>query len=169
MHASIEHIKELYDYLVWADRLTLDAGTGVVEGEYHRERPISSGSIHKLLVHVMAAEWVWLTRWRGSSPARIENQEDYPTRAALEARWPQVHAELLAFVDKQTDDSVGARLHYRHTGGEDRSVTLGHAMIHVVDHSSYHRGQLNSMIKQAGGVPATASYITFKAHRPGED
>jgi uncharacterized damage-inducible protein DinB len=58
---------------------------------------------------------------------------------------------------------------YRHISGEERVVPLGHAMIHVVDHSTYHRGQLNTMIKQAGGQPAMAYYITFHARKPGQD
>jgi|SRR5579864_3209113 len=165
MHTNIEQMRELFNYLQWADRLVLDATAGLAEEEYFRQRAISLGSIHNLVVHTMGAEWVWLSRWRGTSPARIENHDDYPTRAALEARWPRVHAELFEFLDRQTPESLAAPLVYRHTSGDQYTVPLGHSMIHVVDHATYHRGQLNTMIKQAGGVPAAASYITYQTRR----
>jgi uncharacterized damage-inducible protein DinB len=165
MNLSIEQITELFDYLCWADRLMVGAAGELPEEEYYKARGISLGSIHNLLVHLMAAEWIWLQRWRGHSPTRIESYEDYPTRTALEARWPEVHAELREFLGGQTHESLAAPLAFRNIAGEASVVPLGQLMIHVVDHGSYHRGQLNTMIKQAGGQPAPAFYAMYQRQK----
>jgi uncharacterized damage-inducible protein DinB len=49
----------------------------------------------------------------------------------------------------------------RNTYGEWFSLPLGETMIHVVDHATYHRGQINAMIKMAGGMPAAPYYQRY--------
>ncbi len=154
-------IRRLFDYLKWADEAMMAAAQTVSDYEYYLSRGFSHGSIHGLLVHGMAAQIVWLERWRGNGEAAIEGIDRYPTRADLELRWPEVHAELFAFLDLQTDDSLQTAVVARNTYGEQFSLPLGDTMIHVVDHATYHRGQTNSMIKVAGGGPAAAFYQRF--------
>jgi uncharacterized damage-inducible protein DinB len=162
MSLSVEQATELFDYMFWADRMMVAAASSLSAEEYYKARGMSLGSIHNLLVHLMAAEWLWLERWRGNSPKRVENQDDHPTREALEARWPQVHAELLEFMGQQNAESLAKPLSFKSTAGEASTIRLGQLMIHLVDHGSYHRGQLNSLIKQAGGQPAPAFYVTYQ-------
>jgi len=154
-------MRDLFDFVRWGDVQMLDAASKLSDEEYYRERNISMGSIHKLLVHAMAAQWLWLSRYEGKSPARIEDHADYPMRAALEERWPVVHLALTQFLDKQTAQSLGQPMTYQALSGEIVSGTLGEFMFHLVDHGSYHRGQLNTMIKQAGGKPMTLGYRNF--------
>jgi uncharacterized damage-inducible protein DinB len=165
MPVSLEHIKELYDYLFWGDRMMFSAATALPDAEYFMERGMSAGSIHKLLAHLMGAEAVWLERWRGQAPARIENADDHPTRAALDARWERVHADLREFLSKQTNESLAGPITFRSFTGDPSAIPLGELMVHVVDHASYHRGQLNTMIKQAGGQPAPVFYVTYQRQK----
>jgi uncharacterized damage-inducible protein DinB len=94
---------------------------------------------------------------------RIEDVKDYPTRAALEERWPVVHLGLSQFLDRQNARTLEAPFTYQTTQGEIVTGMLGDFLFHVVDHGSYHRGQLNTMIKQAGGTPVTVGYRNFLA------
>ena len=156
-------VHRFFDYMKWADEAMMGASRTVSAQEYHRPRGFSHGSIHGLLVHGMAAQDVWLRRWQGDGEAAIENETRHPTRTDLIGRWPEVHAELFAFLDRQTDESLLIPVVARNTYGERFSVPLGDTMIHVVDHATYHRGQINSMIKMAGGEPAAAYYQRYLA------
>ena len=158
---TYEQIHDLFDFLRWGDLQMLHAAGGVSDVEYYKERNISMGSIHKVLVHAMAAEWLWLSRWKGETPKRIEDHMDYPTRQALKERWPVVHLALTEFLDEQTYDSLNANFSYRTMKGEEVSGTLAEFMFHVVDHGSYHRGQLNTMIKHAGGTPVQVGFRNY--------
>ena len=158
----------MFEFLRWADQQLMDAARQVPDDGYYKDQHISIGSIHKLLVHCMAAQWLWLSRWRGESPTKLENHEDYPTRDSLEQRWPLVHSATLDFLGLQTPRSLARDVQYRTTRGETYNVPLGELMLHVIDHASYHRGQINTMIKHAGGKPANCSYhdyITQKARQ----
>src|SRR5688572_22598872 len=160
-----DQMRDLFDFLRWGDVQILDAASKLPDDQYYKEREISLGSIHKLLVHAMTAEALWLARWNGKHVDRIENHEDFPTRESLANQWPVVHLALSQFLDKQTAQSMAQPLTYQTTTGEIVTGGLGEFMFHLVDHGSYHRGQLNSMIKQAGGNPVTVGYRNFLASR----
>jgi uncharacterized damage-inducible protein DinB len=156
-----EQMRGLFDFLRWGDVQMLDATESLSEEEYYKERGVSIGSIHKVLVHSMTVQWLWLTRWKGTSPARIEDHTDYPTRAALVDRWPVVHLALSQFLDQQTAASLAQELTYQRMAGPVMTGMLADFMFHLVDHGTYHRGQLNAMIKQAGGKPVGVGYWNF--------
>ena len=153
-------IHGLFEYMKWGDELMVEAAAAarVPDGAYYLHRGMSHGSIHGLLVHGMGAQDVWLRRWRGEGEARIEGVEACPTRADLLGRWPDVHRALLDFLGGESDASLERIVVARNTYGERFSLPLGATMLHVVDHATYHRGQVNSMLKQAGAEP-TAPYL----------
>jgi uncharacterized damage-inducible protein DinB len=153
----------LFGYLQWADEAMLVASHSVADYEYHLSRGFSHGSIHGLLVHGMAAQDVWLRRWQGDGEAAIEGVDQCPTRSDLIRRWPEVHSKLFSFLDRQSDDSLHATVVGRNTYGELFSLPLGDTMLHVVDHATYHRGQINSMIIMAAGKPVAAYYQRYLA------
>ena len=165
MNTTKEHLREMFEYVRWGDGLLVAASRTVPDKGYYAEQNISIGSIHKLLVHCMAAQWLWLCRWRGESPTRIESHEDYPDRDALQQRWPLVHAAMLDFLGLQSQKALARELHYRNTKGEPHVAPLADLMLHVSDHASYHRGQINTMIKHAGGKPATVSYQVYSMQK----
>ena len=155
-------IRHLFDYMIWCDRAAFDAGRRIAEVEYYAPRDISAGSIHNLFVHQMVAQQTWLKRWQGKvMVGRLENHVEYPTRELLADRWPGVHAALLEFLDAQSVDSLNAPLTVRRNNGEELTLPLGAMMTHVADHGTYHRGQLNTMFKQAGVEPVYTPYFRY--------
>ena len=163
MSVTNELLGRLFDYMKWADETMISASKTVPDGEYHLPRGFSFGSIHGLLVHGMASQEVWLRRWQGDGEAAILGEAHYPTRADLVSRWPEVHSDLFAFLSRQTNSSLLDTIVARNTYGEVFSLPLGETMIHVIDHATYHRGQINSMIMMAGGKPAAPYYQRFLA------
>jgi uncharacterized damage-inducible protein DinB len=161
MTVTKEHLTSMFEYVRWGDSVMMRAARSVPDEGYYREQGISAGSIHKLLVHAMAAQWLWLCRWRGESPTRIQNQEDYPTRDSLEQRWPLVHSAVLDFLSMQSPKSLARVIEYRNTKGEVFALPLAEQVLHVIDHAAYHRGQVNTMIKRAGGTPSSVSYHLY--------
>jgi uncharacterized damage-inducible protein DinB len=158
---TVDQLRDAYAFLIWGDQRSVEVARLVSAEGFAAEQGISLGSVHKLLAHMMATQITWLARWRGTSPTRIENHTDYPTLAAIDARWPTVHADLLAFVEAQTPATLAAPLSYRTTAGQPVTLPLGQAMLHVPDHGSYHRGQLNSMARRAGGTPLPIMRYTW--------
>ncbi len=156
----------MMEFMFWGDRHVLTAACAIIEPEYYAERGFSAGSLHKLLVHTMAAQWVWLSRWKGHDLRRLEDTTDYPTRESLLKRWPQVHADFSEFILAQTALTLAAPLTYRNTRGDQFTLPLGELILHCLDHGTYHRGQVNSLIKLAGGTPVALNYLQFSLEYP---
>jgi uncharacterized damage-inducible protein DinB len=168
MQYDPDFIRHLFDYMIWSDRTMFDAARKIPDAEYYKPREFSAGSIHNLFVHQMAAQRMWHTRWHGSFPTRLEDHTDHPTRELLAERWPVMHDELRAFAARQTRESINAVMRIRRTDGEELEQILGAMMMHVADHGTYHRGQLNSMFKQAGAATAYTPYFRFAQQQGGK-
>jgi uncharacterized damage-inducible protein DinB len=161
MHYDPGFILHLFQYLAWADRAMLAAAGAVPDEEYYKPRGFSAGSIHNLLVHQMVSPKIWLARWKGEAPTRLEDQTDHQTRVLLEQRWPLVHRAVIEFVARQTEQSLNAPMEVCRTDGERITLPLGAMMVHVADHGAYHRGQLNSMLKLAGAKTVYTPYYRY--------
>jgi uncharacterized damage-inducible protein DinB len=160
MTSALTQLKEMYAYMIWADNRIIEAAATVPDEGFRRDQNISAGSIHKLLLHAVGAQWLWLGRWQGDSTRKFPTPDELRTVAAIKARWGEVHQALLAFLNLQTDESVEQRVEYIRNGQPHNNKLL-HAMCHAADHGTYHRGQLNSMIKLAGGKPVDVGYVTY--------
>ena len=166
MRYDPDFIRHLFDYMIWCDRAAFDAAPQIPEAEYYKPRGISAGSIHNLFVHQMVAQQTWLSRWKGKvMVGRLENETEHPTRELLAERWPAVHQSLLDFLDAQSVESLNAVVTVRRNNGELLTAPLGAMMLHVADHGTYHRGQLNTMFKQAGVEPVYRAYFRYAAEQ----
>jgi uncharacterized damage-inducible protein DinB len=118
-------------------------------------------SVLATLAHMVGAEWVWLTRWRGGSPTSTPTDWDVSTLEAVRERWRQVDLELSEFVGGLDDAALERPLTYTTFAGEAFSQPLAQMLRHVVNHSSYHRGQVTTLLRQLGGTPASTDLIRF--------
>ena len=168
MHYDPTFLRHLFDYIIWSDNAGLQAACGLADSDYYKNRDFSFGSIHNLLVHQMVAQKTWLSRWNGVPVlGRLENQTEHPTRELLRERWPQIHAGLLAFLAKRDEQSLNTVMTVQRTDGQCITLPLGAMMMHTIDHSAYHRGQLASMLKQAGmEKPPYNPYLFFALQEP---
>ena len=167
MTSALAHLKEIYDHLKWADEQVLAAAETVSDEGFRREQNISLGSIHKLLVHAVSAQHLWLARWQGETVLKALEPADYPTPADIRRMWDDVHSRIAAFLAKQTDASLEAAIRFRR-GEREYVMPLRHLIAHTFDHGTYHRGQLNSMITLAGGKPVEAGFLAFQRMRTGQ-
>ena len=163
-----EHVRLLYDYNAWASRRALDLCAALTPEQFARDLGSSFPSVRDTFVHVCAAEWIWLERWKGRSPVRSEWDEFHKSfsglqsirdyRAGLESRQKEFAASLTA-------DSLARPLEIRALDGTPYTQPLWQMMQHVVNHSSYHRGQVTMMLRQLGAKPVGTDLITFYRER----
>jgi uncharacterized damage-inducible protein DinB len=151
-----EDARLLFAYNRWANQRLLDAARAVAPKDFSLDRHSSFGSIQGTLLHIIAGEWRWLQNWLGK-PYDVEfRPEDYPDVAALEARWKVIVSDQQKFVDGLTDERLQARSVVR---GVERP--LARTLHHVLHHSSYHRGQVSTLLRQAGQTPPSIDFLVF--------
>ena len=131
------------------------------EEQYFRDVHSSFGSIHGTVVHIFGAQQVWLTRWKGSSPKGLPTPDLFPSFAGLVEQWNVLRKEFDAFLAALNDDRLSQSLEFRNLKGELFSMPLWQQMQHLVNHSTYHRGQVALMLRQLGIAPPGTDLITF--------
>jgi uncharacterized damage-inducible protein DinB len=158
---NLNDIRKLFDYTEWANHLLLDAVHGLTEEQRGRDFKISHGSIYGTIVHMAGAEWVWLERWHGTSPAFNWKDVDFPQLSTLRARWQQLEAQRRDYLNRLSEDEAQADLSYKNLKGEPFTLPLISQMQHVVNHSTLHRGQAVGLIRQLGVQPPAVDLLYY--------
>lgn len=149
----IAQIVELFAYNAWANRRLFTALAGLSGEDYNRDLKTSFGSLHGTVAHIVWAEDLWLRRCLKAPPPAVAQGKDLESLVAAQQRWEAIEAERARFLSGLTAASLEDLLVVKaSTGGEFRHP-LREALLHTVDHSTYHRGQLVTMIRQLGQTP----------------
>lgn len=154
-------ILRMFDYNEWAWQRVFPSLAALPAEEYFAERPFFWHSLHGLAVHSYGAEWVWLQRCRGISPAALPAQESVAGLADLRQHWDPVRAEFRAYVETLTDEQVTADIVYRDTAGKPYSFSLGDLLRHVMNHATEHRSQMTPTLAQLGHPTEPLDYLYF--------
>ena len=156
-----QEIRHLVAYSAWASNRVFDAVTPMPGEDLTRDLKSSHKSIHGTLVHMVSAERIWLARVQGGTEAPILEGTEVPTLASLRAVWEQVGYDMARFLGGITDKMLQESITARSPKGETYTHTIGQVIAHVVDHSTYHRGQVITLMRQLGVVPPNTGMITF--------
>jgi uncharacterized damage-inducible protein DinB len=161
----IEEIRELYAYDRWADDRLLEAAAGLAPEELTRDLRSSFPSILATLAHILSADWAWLERWQGRSPTEIPSEWDLSTLAGVRGEWEKVRDRRRDFLAELTDEDLTRIVSFRTLAGELFEGTLIRTLRHVVNHASYHRGQVVTLLRQLGATPP-ATDLALYYHKP---
>jgi len=161
MSRSLEEISRLFAYNRWANARTLEAVSALNAEEFGRRLEGSFPSVRETLAHIYGAEWIWLGRSRGLSPRALPSAQEVPTLQALEEKWKVVEDGQREFVEGLTEPRLVQVLSYVNVKGETWAYPLSEMLVHVVNHSTYHRGQVATMLRQLGKTPLTTDYLVF--------
>jgi uncharacterized damage-inducible protein DinB len=154
-------VRVLYEYNAWANARSLADVGRVTAEEFTRESGGSFASLRDTLVHMMWAEWIWLRRWLGESPRAQFDPAEFPDLDSARARWAEIERVRAEFIEGLTDEALRRTLTYTNTRGEEWSYTLAEMMLHTANHSTYHRGQLTTLLRQLGREPASTDFLYY--------
>ncbi|HYK81736.1 MAG TPA: DinB family protein [Gemmatimonadales bacterium] len=158
---TVAEVRELFAYNAWANRLMFAALRPLPVEQYVRDLKSSHGGVHGTLCHIVWAEQLWLTRWLGRPAPPVPQGKDLATLAAAEARWEQVEAERAAWLADLTERRLDDTWAVRPSSGGEFVHTLRQMVRHAIDHSSYHRGQIVTLLRQLGVTPPSTGLIVF--------
>src|SRR5262249_57356557 len=121
----------------------------------------SHSSLRDTLVHIMSVEWIWLSRWHGISPPALLDPTGFLDLDSVEKRWASLRHELQRFLGQIRDENLNVPISYRSVRGEDLSLPLVCTLQHVVNHHTYHRGQVATLLRQLGREPVSTHLPLF--------
>ena len=150
---TLQDIHNLVDYNYWARDRMLEAVDLLTPEQFLREVGGSFSSVRDTAAHVLAAEIVWYRRWQGESPAALSPSARFPDVASLRAEWVEYEAQVRAFTAALAEDDITRVYNYKLTTGPSGSSPLWQMFQHLVNHGTYHRGQVTTLLRQMGAKP----------------
>jgi uncharacterized damage-inducible protein DinB len=149
------------EYNKWANARMLDAASKLTSEQFLKDLRSSHRSVRDTLAHTLAAEWIWLERWKGTSPTALFTATDFPTHESLRTRWTQVENDYTEYFNGLSDEALETVIAYTNTKGESWEYPLGSMIHHLMNHSTYHRGQVTTMLRQLGAQVIPVDLLVF--------
>jgi uncharacterized damage-inducible protein DinB len=166
---NVSDIRTLYAYNRWANLRMFSVLEKLTPQQFTAPHTSSFPSIHETVFHLLAAEWIWLKRWQGTPPRATQpvtsasiqtwkmlrvNETPAPQRvetlADLRDLCDAVEAERNQLLAGLSEERLHAPLAYHDMSGVPYSMPLAELMQHVVNHGTYHRGQVTTLLREAG-------------------
>ena len=163
---NLTDITQLFKYTEWANELAMDAAARLSEENLRRDVSVSHKSIFGTLLHMAGAEWIWLERWNGRSPAKDEAWTQWTTQSCtdlevLRNRWRELVDRRWKYVSELDESQLSSDLSFKLLSGDPSSMRLVDQMQHVVNHATMHRGQVVGMIRQLGVDPPSTDLLFY--------
>jgi uncharacterized damage-inducible protein DinB len=148
-----QDLQTLLDYHYWARDRVLAALEALTPEQYSRDMGSSFRSVRDTVVHIYSADWIWFRRWQGESPAALIKADTFADLAGLRDAWQVLEGQVRAHVAGLGADEIDRVTEYRLLNGQPGASPFWQMLQHVVNHGTYHRGQLTTMLRQIGAAP----------------
>lgn len=109
----------------------------------------SFNSIHDTVLHTVNAEDAWLHRLRKENTARLDQRFAGTWQELLEV-WKQTSRQLCDWIAGFDGEQLKTPFTYRRFNGQEHTSLYYQVIAHVVNHATYHRGQLVTLLRQVG-------------------
>jgi uncharacterized damage-inducible protein DinB len=161
MAITPEALRSHLDYTAWASRRLVTAVSSLPPEELTKDFKTADHSILGTLVHVYAADRVWLGRIQGNPPARFIDPEQDMRLDVLQNDWPELLNRWQQWAAAHNGDSLRTRLSYKDLKGNPYETPLWQIVLHVVNHGTHHRGQVSGFLRALGHTPPRLDLIDY--------
>lgn len=162
---TLQEMRLLYDYNAWANHRSMKAAASLTAEQFVKPLGSSFGSVRDTLGHLYGAEWIWLERFQGRSPSSLPDSTQFKDIAGLRERWSELEPRLLGFVRGLTQTELDRVFEYKTLKFGVYSNALWESMQHLVNHGTYHRGQVTTLLRQLGAQPIATDLMHFYRER----
>jgi uncharacterized damage-inducible protein DinB len=162
---NTDDFRLLYDFNAWANQRTVDACAALTPEQFARDLGSSFKSVRDTLAHVYGAQWIWLERWHGRTPTAFPVPADFPDLESTRRRFAEVDSNLVDFAASLNAGDIQRLVEFKTMAGQAFAQPLWQMLQHVANHSTYHRGQIATMLRQLGTKATSTDLIAFYRER----
>lgn len=156
----LDAIRPLFDHMEWADATVwraVAACAGAADDKV----------LHDRLHHIHATQHAFLQAWR-SEELVFNGPDHYPGLDAVRQYALDFYAAAPAYVASIAPESVEREMllpwssfFAKRAGFEPHPSTLGETLLQLPSHSTYHRGQVNTRLRELGATPPLVDFIAW--------
>ncbi len=152
---------DLFAFNRWATNRSLDACRLVSPEDYVRPFPGGVVSLHATVTHVAGATMAWAKRIAGERVTALPTEAEVPTLNDAIVLAQEAQAAFDQLVMMLSFEQLNAILTYHNLAGVEKRLPLWAVLRHVVNHASYHRGQISTKLKAFGIVAPSTDFIAW--------
>lgn len=162
------------DYNARFNAQLYEACESIHDEERRRDRGAFFGSIHGTLAHILLGDRIWLGRFRscGIATEALADAALITSFSGLDAQivdtWADLRRErsttddvISRFVAALDDHTLASPMRYANSRGVTREHPVFVAVAHLFNHQTHHRGQVTTLLKQAGVDPGVTDFLVF--------
>lgn len=152
-----QYFTELAGFNIWANDIVCDWLIQLNEEQWNRNIISSFNSISETTLHILSAEQAWLERFQGNKHIVWQQSVFKGSKENVISLWKRASQGLKDFIGGFDENMLQQNLDFKRLNGDAYSMPWYQLFAHVVNHSTYHRGQLVTMLRQAGfaGIGST--------------
>lgn len=157
-----EHLTKYAEYNLWANKRLTAKLAELKPADWTLEQKSSFTTIRQTLLHICDAETVWYKRLKGESPTEMPDKNFDGSNDEVIQMLLDISSQFCEFVKKSDETFLNSDCNYKSTTGSPFTNAVSGIIQHCLNHSTFHRGQLVTMMRFCGvtGLPST-DYITY--------
>lgn len=161
-----QQVRNMYDFHVWANQTMLTHLKKLGEDIYTREIQSVFPTVSKAIAHIYVVDSGWLDMMNGKSmneamadSVQLTADAESKSIEEIEAMYTQLSERFRAFLDTQASLEEMIVLDNPYAGVRDTS--LAEMLLQVVNHGTYHRGNITAMLRQMGHASVMTEFALF--------
>jgi uncharacterized damage-inducible protein DinB len=148
------------DYSAWANQRLLDVAAKLSAEDLARDFKTADKTVLDTLVHIYAADRIWLSRVRGEQRSTFIDPSDRDL-GLLQSEWPALHERWKVWLRDFTDSDASRIIAYSDLKGRPYSQPVWQILLHLVNHGTHHRGQVSGFLRAMDHTPPPLDLIAY--------
>jgi uncharacterized damage-inducible protein DinB len=141
---------KLAEYSNWADSMVMDWLMQISDEQWNQVIISSFPSIRETAVHMVSAKKVWLDFWTNTSKPVYLSSTFSGSRTELLNIWKSLSKDLISFITNYAVEDYAKEIHLKKPNGTSSFLEFRKTFPHMINHATYHRGQLVTLLRQSG-------------------
>ncbi len=162
-----DDLASLFAFNRWADARILEACRAVPADRYAAEVVPGWASLGSTVAHIAGATDLWTRRFLGQPSDGFVPESDLPDVDAAARLLASAHDELDRLIAGLSPDELAGPFTYTNIRGQVATLPLWAALRHVVNHETYHRGQVAAKLKRLGVEPPATDLAAWAIEQAG--
>lgn len=159
---QLQSLQMLARYRAWADRLLYQSLATLPEHALTASQPIIFGSVLRTLNHVYCMDQVWKAHLLGVPHGfTTRNPEECPVFDVLNSAQAAIDDWYIGYVETLDEQACDETIRFTFIGGGEGRMRRGDMLLHVVNHGTYHRGHIATMMYGMSVPPPTTDLPVF--------
>lgn len=144
------YLADLAEYLNWSDSQAIDWLEQVTEEQWIQPAVSSFGSIWQTALHMVSAKKIWIDFWTKVNQPVFLSTVFNGAKSDLLELWKLASADLQDIIDNYPEEDYSKPVYFVYPNGRQGQLLFWQSVQHMVNHATYHRGQLVTQLRQAG-------------------